>query len=808
LIPKYILFAFKHRFCHSSAKFSRISIILLLFLLISSSFAFSYNHYPPASNWHQGDTNGTYSTSIGASRITLTVSSSGARNYVVSTTALAPHTINLANVSYIAVEWDATYDAATTANVQFGISTVEMDNSFTDSITHTTTFGRQKQILNVSNYTGNYYLKMGTTITGGFIATITMHMYSVELFEYPDVYTINATSVSATSATLNGYLVDDSNLSVNCGFWLSNLSTNATNFLQNISAGSFSAGAYYYSASNLVPGNLHFIRAWANTPYAFNISGNETTFFTLPNPPSDLTATCTSPTSLDLTWTNSTVGNHTNQSVYIRYSTGPHPTTRSEGTFLCNESNWSNYTVTGLEENTRYNFTAWTYANITGSPSFAAWSDGFETASGETEGGTYNIIVLYENESVTLQNLPVDLSIWGKHRFNIHYANLTDWIEFDDGICTSSVNGFFDNNASGNFTFWTEIDLEYVEFLWNYSNGSIYQCSRTIVPLIGEKNITFYIRTNLPVWGISSTYLNDSLVPFLYSIKDPTMIFQQANELDAYLDIYKFNSSGIRMTIHRQFLDAQNKIYPELIGCSKYFIGAGLLSDATKNIDRIGVAPTPCTSSTDATPDPIEIPVSDDIAYSFFDVININQGWRGNEINGFYVYYYDTLFATNSVTFRVWDANGTMVYNDSSTSDIKNFTFALACKLYQYNYTITVDHEIWDSNKTLEGLLYPGMETITDIASLNDFLNKTLGYTPFINLETGQEIPWSWVIVFMLGFILLVSFGKVNGYLGMIGSGAFFAVAYSLVAGMPLLFLIGGVLLITMSIIFALGGTS
>ena len=100
------------------------------------------------------------------------------------------------------------------------------------------------------------------------------------------------------------------------------------------------------------------------------------------------------------------------------------------------------------------------------------------------------------------------------------------------------------------------------------------------------------------------------------------------------------------------------------------------------------------------------------------------------------------------------------------------------------------------------------METITDIASLNNFLNISLGNTPFINLETGQEIPWSWVIVFMLGFILLVSFGKVNGYLGMIGSGAFFAVAYSLVAGMPVLFLIGGVFLITMSIIFALGGTS
>ena len=776
-------------------------ILILICISLLTQIVPAYNHYPPASLWKQGDSNGTYSTSIGASTITLTVGSNGARNYVVSTTALAPHTINLGNISYIAIEWDATYDAATTANVQFGISTVEMDNSFTDSVTHTTTFSRQKEYLDVSTYTGDYYLKMGATITGGFVATITMHMYSVELFGYPDSYPKNATDVTETTATLNGYLVNDSNLSVECGFWLGNVSTNATNFEQNISGGSFTAGSTTATATSLAVGTYYYIRSWANTSYGFNVSSNETYFLTNPNPPSSFTATVTSPSSIQLTWTNSSVGNHTNQSVYIRYTTGAPVTDRTQGTFGANESNWPNVTISGLSGDTVYNFTAWTYANASGSPFFMKWSS-LTTTSAITEGGTYNITVRYENESSS-GNIPVDLSIWGKHRFNIHYANLTDWVEFNNSFVSSSVIGYFDTSSSGNFSFITNTTVEFIELLWNWSNGSTYQCSRIIKPLATERNITFYIRTNLPVYGVSSGYLNDSLVPYTYSFKDPSAVFQTASELDSYADIYTFNSSGERLTIHREYFDAQDKVYPMLVGCKKYFIGVGC---EALTIDRIAVAPTPCAISTDTTPDPITIPVLEDISYAFFEVINIEQGWRGDNINGFYVSFYNTFFNTNSVTFRVWDDNGTYVYNETSTSDIKNFTYTQACKLYQYNYTITVDSDTWDSNQSIEGFLYPGMEAITDIASLNDFLNKTLGYTPFINTETGKEIPWSWIIVFMIGFIIIVSFGQVNAYLGTLGCGVWFAAAFGLVSGLPWLFLAGGIFLASMSLIFAMGG--
>jgi len=775
---------------------SKILLIIICISIILSSLSTAYNYYPPSGNWQQGDSNGTFSTTIGATTITLTVGSAGARNYVVTVAA-----IDLGNISYLEIDWDGTYDAATTADIEFGISAVQMDNSFATSVTHSSTFSRQKETLDVSDYFGNYYIKMGSTITGGFVSTITIHQYSVEFFGYPDSYPKNSTDVTTSTATLNGYLVNDSNLSVECGFWVGNVSTNASNFEQNVSGGSFTAGSISTTITSLSSGTYYYVRSWANTTYGFNISSNESYFLTYPNAPSSFTATCVGPSSVKLTWTNSSVGNHTNQSVYIRYTTGSPVTDRTSGTFAANESNWPNVTISGLDEQTQYNFTAWTYANASGSPFFMKWSS-FTTCSSETEGGTYNIVVRYENESSS-GNIPVDLSIWGKHRFNIHYANLTDYVEFDDGICTSSVDGWFADNSSGNFTFVSNTTVEFIEFLWNYSNGSDYQCSRTLISETTQ-NFTFYIRTNMPVYGASSGFLNDSLVTYTYSFKDQSGEFEGALELDSYADIYTFNSTGIRLTIHKQYWDAQDKVYPMLIGCKKYFIGVGC---STRTVDRIAVAPTPCTSSGDITPDPIKIPISDDISYTFFEVININQGWRGDQINGFYVYYYDTMFATNSVTFRVWDANGSMVWGPKTvTSNVENFTFTTACKLYQYNYILTVDHEIWDENKTFTGVLYPGMEAITDIASLNDFLNKTLGYTPFINQETLQEVPWSWVIVFIIGFIIIVSVGQVNAYLGTLGCGVWFAAAYGLVTGLPWLFLAGGIFLVSMSIIFAMGG--
>jgi len=773
---------------------SKLILIILCVSLFLSSITTAYNYYPPAGNWQQGDSNGTFSTTIGASLITLTVGSAGARNYVVTT---AP--INLGNISYLEIDWSGSYDAATTATVRFGISPTQMDNSFTTSVSHTTTFTRQKEKLDVSNYFGNYYIKMGTTITGGFVSTITMRQYSVELFGYPDSYPRNATDVTTSTATLRGYLVNDSNLSVECGFWVGNVSVNASNFEQNVSGGSFTAGTISTTISSLSAGTYYYVRSWTNTTYGFNVSANESYFLTYPNAPSSFTATCVGPQSIKLTWTNATCGNHTNQSVYIRYTTGSPVTDRISGTFAANESNWSNVTISGLDEQTQYNFTAWTYANASGSPFFMKWSS-FTTCSSETEGGTYNIIVRYENES-TSGNIPVDLSIWGKHRFNIHYANLTDYVEFDDGICTSSVDGFFGSNASGNFTFISNTTVEFIEFLWNFSNGSTYQCSRTLIPDTTQ-NLTFYIRTNMPVYGVSSGFLNDSLVTYTYSFNDPSKEFEGALELDSYVDIYTFNSTG-RLTIHKQYWDAQDKVYPMLVGCKKYFIGVGC---STRTVDRIAVAPTPCSSTSDITPDPIRIPISDDISYAFFDVININQGWLGDETSGFYVYYYDTMFATNSVTIRIWDINGTMVYIYTAEANVWNFTYAQACKLYQYNYTLTVDHEVWDTNQTITGVLYPGMKAITDVASLNDFLNKTFGYTPFVNAETLQEVPWSWVLVFVIGFIIIVSFGQINAYLGTLGCGVWFAAAYGLVIGLPWLFLVGGIFLVTMSLIFAMGG--
>jgi len=240
-----------------------------------------------------------------------------------------------------------------------------------------------------------------------------------------------------------------------------------------------------------------------------------------------------------------------------------------------------------------------------------------------------------------------------------------------------------------------------------------------------------------------------------------------------------------------------------LIGCKKYFLGVG---SSVLVIDRVCIAPTRCSSSADMTPEAIDIPQIEEINYSFFDIVNLKQGWRGDEINGFYVYYQDTMFGTNYVNFTVWDQNGTAVYWKNATTNTYNFTYALACKKFRYNYTLRVGHEEWTASKGIEGSLYPGASPIFDIVSLNDLLEKIFGNTPLQNFDTGETVPWAEIFVGSVAMILLLSFSSINGYVGMISTGAWLCIAYSIISGLPIIFFVGGMFLISMAFVFAIGG--
>ena len=875
----------------------KILLIIICLLLIAQNVAGYISNLPPGGDWQQGywdATAGSHAT-IWYDSMGFTINGGagdGDEIYYVLRNAT-----DLRNISYISVYWAMGFGAVPGAGV-FGIGTVQGDNAFTANVTRTTNiYTRSWYDLDVTDYNGDYYIKIGGYLSSvGVADDLLIVLSEIRMYNYSASFPKNATSVQETTATLNGYLTEDSDTNCTCGFWVSNVTNpNASNYQFNFSAGSScTQGSFSASATGLTSGEYYYVRTWSTNGHTLNYSSNQTYFLTKPNAPTSFSISAVHPRSIDLQWTNATLPpGMVNHSVIIHYSTSSPPGAPKPGTwgtFGDNVSDSDRTTITGLAEDTTYYFVAWTYLNNSGSPSMGWISTGFATTSGATEGGFYNISVRYENESVS-GNCVVNLSHWRIHEFLIHSGTGTDFVRFDNGIHTSSLEGTFVNNASGNFTVEINSTITYIEFHWNSSVSALKHCYRVQVLDAGQRNVTFYIRTDLPVYGegttkefhtdsapvvnpaadltISTTYpmnevygvyvynisvypmwetvptsnytvgtnqitidnailnvnttmckveyythktvsgvtgpLDNTLVKYTYYFKDETIAgyFGSPSFLNEWAEIYVYNSTGTKLSIHKEYWSSEEKVYPWLIYNKKYRIGVG---NNKITLPLIGQPPT----GSETSPDPIVISDPGITSYGFFDVIDFDIGWESNGI-GFWVYYQDTLYQTRSVTFRVWDVNGTMVYNDTSDQDYKNFTYAGAWHLYLYNWTITTNHTAWGYiNQTVGADMWKGVVPLTDITSLNDLLNRTLGYTPFVSYDPateGQEVSWTYVLVFVIGFIITCSFGAYNAYVGTLAVGLWLSFSGAYITGVALLvFVPVGIFLITMTIIFAMGG--
>ena len=890
-----------------SKNINRLIIIMILISFIPINASAEVTYFPPSADWQQGYWDATAGSSGQKTdtpqRMTFTIfggAGDGDEIYYVSSSA-----IDVTNLSYLNITWSGSFGAVSGACV-LGIGTVQADKVFTTNTTKTSTFSSTTTELDVSVYTGDYYIKIGGyTSSAGLGDSIVLYVYDISGFNYSASFPMNATSIGETSATVNGYLTDDGGSDCTCGFWIGKNTTNISSFDKNCTAsGTYNAGDTF-SFSNFVvafggvgpldPAQYYYCRTWSYNDYAFNYSSNETYFLTKPTSPSSFSVTGRHARSIDLSWTNATVGPNTNHSVLIHYdTTAPvgSPTPDTYGTFGANISDASITTISGLAEDTTYYFVAWTYANDSGSPSMGWISEDFATCSGATEGGIYNITVRYENESES-GNCVVNLSHWRIHEFIIHYDTGTDYIRFDNGICYSTLFGYFGSNESGNITIETNETIQYIEFHWNGSVGVNKHCYRVQIVDTGQRNITFYIRTNLPVYGegttkdyhvdsqavtdptsdvtIDTTYnmneiigvyvynitvypmwetvpegnytvgtnqivvdsvnlntnttmvkveyythivvsgvaspLENSLVSYTYYFKDetPQGYFDSVGAMDAWTEIYCYNSTNEKLTIHKEYWSSEQKIYPMLIYNKKYRVGVGCSSIT---IPLIGNAPTGSTLS----PDALVIPDPKNMTYAFFDIIDIDAGWNGPG-NGFWVYYQDTLYGTNSVTFRVWNNTGSMVYNETSTQDYKNFTYAAASDILFYNWTITTNHTSFTENVTIQAPMYPGMTPISNINNISDLLDTILGNTPFENLDPldplgryGQTVPWAEVLVGVVAIIIILSFGYFNAYVGTIACGLWLSFSYGAISGLPVAYLFVGVFLVAMAVVFALGG--
>lgn len=801
--------------------------MLLFMLLVQVVSATVY--YPPNADWQNGYTNGSGSSGGASDYQYVSMTGVGTERYRV-TVALK----DLSTIAYLKIDWSSTWNLAypdTLANVTFGLSTNQMDQWVinTSKINISTgAFSRTNTSLGVGDLFSSYYIKVGANITGVLMAVtpvVTVYCYGITGFNFSNSTTTNITNVDENTATLNTNLWCDPNDAVEVGFWISNQTTNASNFHQNVSAGWYSNGSSpYYSITGLMPGQYYHVRSWTRTNYSFNISATEDYFITKPNAPTGFTVS-THVVTADLSWTNATVGNTTNHSVLIHYSTSPpsaSPTPDTWGTFGDNESVYATSTISGLSEDTTYYFVAWTYVNDTGSPLRAIYSDEYATTSGTLSGGNYTIHVRYENESAN-GNLPVALNQWGIHKFTIYYNDSTDEIKFWNNQTegprhsfTSGIsNAYFGNNASGNFTFETNKSIQWIYFEWNSSNGSNYQCRRTLIPTSGQRNITFYIRTDLPIYLEYTAVPNNTLIKYTYYFTDNTIYFDVAAGYNPYAFIYVYNSTGVRLTIDSQYFSANNEIYPMLIYEKKYFIGVGC---DEYYVDRLGILPT----TDDTAPDPITIPATTIIDYAFYDVINLDIGWTNivGDTGTVYFYYQDTMSGTVAVNFTVYNCTvnslgvivrGSPIYWKNVTQSYYNFTFTTADIYTCYWFNISTNHTTWDSIRETGSMFGPYTyynANITDITSLNDLITKILGNTPFRNLDPkddryGQSVSWTAVLVGVIAGIILLSLGQFNAFIGMMGTGIWLCGAPLFISGLPASYIAVGIFLISMSIVFA-----
>ena len=531
-------------------------ILVCIMLLINTVSAITY--FPPAADWVAGFSAGLGSATADDTKIEIVVTDVGAERYYV-----IDNPIDLSGVAQLGIDWKSVWTLAfpnSKGNMTVGISLNKNDASFTTSVSYGAgALARQTDILDVSGYFGNYYIKFGANLTAKnfpVMPSITATMYSIAGYNYSNGTTYNTTNIEETTAIVHGSVSNESSGNITCGFWLGNDSVDASNFHKNVTAGNYTAGeSVAATATGLGAANYYYVRMWTSTNFTFNVSSNETTFLTKPNAPTHFHI-ITGPNNVTLIWENSSMGDDTNQSTLIRYSTSvPSPPVTVDwglpgGNISQMVVNGNSTIIYGLSQETRYYFIAYTYINASGSPEFARFSDDYATATNSTVGGVYNMSIKDEDAPNNL----IDLTEDGPHLFRIHYENIVEETIFNNGaIIYNEIFGDFTDLSSGNFTIIANQTVRYFEFKWNNSANLSYRCSRVLIPqnLSGNfTNITFYIQRDRPIYG--ETTSNEFHV-YSQAVADPTvpLVFTTDHNIDSVIgvSVYNISSYGYWVTV-------------------------------------------------------------------------------------------------------------------------------------------------------------------------------------------------------------------------------------------------------------------
>lgn len=644
--------------------------------------------------------------------------------------------------------------------------------------------------------------------------------------DYSNVIRVNdTTSVEEISATIRGFVGNHNSSNVRVGFAFGTSDgEEITDFDSNITYGTGISEntAFSVSASGLDVAEYYYVRTWMrilnDEEYEWYLSSSVDYFLTKPYNPQNLTIEASGGTGFEVSWDETEeFGSGTTIQTVVRYKKESYPTSPlgGDGSVLAYNGTDENCSIFGLDDDSIYYIRIWTCAHCAGSPHLYQYSDSYDSGSGSTFSGLYNISVRYENRTYG----PVNLSRGHYHRFIIHYSGTTEINEFNN---TGAMNG--GNDTEGNWDHvnegWFTINLSqrplFFEFYWNasstYLNGSgnettsFYSCHRVLVPNEGQSNVTFFIRDNLPVYYDSSVTRNGSLVRYSMSFLDTSGEFVPAN--NPYAIIFTYDDNNTKMVIHSEYFDSSRIIFPMLVYDKRYYIG---VSCDSLSFERISTY----IAGDDQNPK-ITIPYQYTELFTFYDLMEVDIGWYDS---GFFLEYQETTGYIQSVTFYVWGYdNDTLMYTDTKYISVYNFTYPCnTSKAWKYNLKVVIDDTDPDDNINHSGtywlaassgatIIFPGIDHIITINDINDIFEIMFGDSPMQNEKTGASVEWTYIALFGFSFILLVTFGKLNAFVGGLAVGLFLVISGGYIFGLMSTILAIGVFIIGISIVGLLGG--
>lgn len=186
----------------------------------------------------------------------------------------------------------------------------------------------------------------------------------------PVISTIGSSSITSSSARLDGYLVDSGN--GNCPVWFRFGTTSGYGQTTSQQSGYISGQSFYDFATGLSAGTVYHYTAEAQTSAGL-ANTDDKTFLTKPDNPTGFSVTPGN-TNNSLSWTLGTGSTST----LVRYKTTGYPLNTSDGTQAYFGSN-SSYVHTSLTNGITYYYTIWGYASSGG---LTQYSQYYSTGAG------------------------------------------------------------------------------------------------------------------------------------------------------------------------------------------------------------------------------------------------------------------------------------------------------------------------------------------------------------------------------------------------------------------------------------------